>query len=70
MNQRANVVLFKSVDRVPSQRVRDSDAGYRAATDALILAADLGCSGDIYEGLWSICERELQRYEASQGRAP
>ena len=66
MNERSNIVLFKSRERVPSQRLRELDDGYRVATDALIIAADLGCSGDIYDALWGLCQREAERF---QGRA-
>lgn len=58
MTTRSTLVLLRAPDRQPSARLRDLSEGYRVASDALRIAADLGCSGDIYEALWALCERE------------
>jgi hypothetical protein len=54
-------------ERQPSHRLRDLSEGYRVASEAFSLACDLGCSGDIADGLWSICEREAKAYETKAG---
>lgn len=52
-------------DAQPSARLSDLCDGYRVAAEALVLAADLGCSGDLYDALWSLCQREAATYEAA-----
>ena len=59
---RAKLVLVKSQDRQPSARLREQCPEYRIATEILIGVADLGCSGDIYDYIWSICQREHDRH--------
>ena len=62
MTERSTVVLYKAREAIPSDRLK-RDSGYRAASEALVIAADLGCSGDIYDALWDLCQREAQRVE-------
>lgn len=38
--------------------------GYRVAVAAYRLAADLGCSGDLFDALWDLVEREAAAAEA------
>jgi len=64
---RARAVQSASIERQPSRRLRQLSDGYRVATDALLAAAELGCSRDIYDALWRICEREADAYQASAG---
>lgn len=45
------------------ERIRDRNDGYRVATDAYNLAMDLGCSGDLHDALWALCEREAKHGE-------
>ena len=54
-------------DSQPSQRLRDLSPTYRVASEILVGAADLGCSGDLYDFIWSICQREADAYHASIG---
>ncbi len=61
MKKHANIVPLKYARRVRPQRIRDLHDGYRAATDALIVATDLGCCDKILEALWNICAREAGR---------
>lgn len=56
--------------RPTAARLSEVSPAYRVAVEALNLAADLGCSGDLYDALWALCEREAKAYEATQeGRA-
>lgn len=48
---RAALVQKQSSDRVPSERLRGLSEGYHAASEALIIAADLQCDGRIYDAL-------------------
>lgn len=57
MSNRARVVLVRCRDRVPSHRLRGLSDGYDAACEAMLIAADLGVSGDVYDALWDLCER-------------
>jgi len=45
------------------ERLRDKSDGYRVATEALKIAADLGCSGDLYSALTDLVMREAERAE-------
>lgn len=45
------------------QRLADLSDGYRVASEAFRTAADLGCSGDIYEALFSLVQREAEKVE-------
>lgn len=58
MNARSSIVYYKAPERQPSARLRDLSDGYRVASDALMIVADLGCSGDIYDAIWALCEKE------------
>lgn len=64
MNARSTLVLLRGPERQPSKRLRELSEGYRVATDALGIVADLGCSGDIYDAIWALCQREA---DAAQG---
>jgi hypothetical protein len=55
---RAHLVNAKSPDRVPSERLRSLSEGYRVATDILIGIADRGCSDELYDYVWGVCQRE------------
>lgn len=68
MSARSNLVLIRCRERQPSQRIRDLSEGYRVATDALVIAADLGCSGDLYDALYELVEREAAKAEANNAR--
>lgn len=58
MTARSSIVLLRTPERQPSARLRHISDGYRVATDALLIVADLGCSGDIYDAIWALVERE------------
>lgn len=58
---RTVAVLARFTEHQPSARLRDMSDGYRVAAEALNVAADLGCSGDLYDALWAIVEREGNR---------
>jgi hypothetical protein len=60
---RSTLVERRAPDMQPSQRLRDLCAEYRVASDALSIAADLGCSGDLYDALFDLCRREAAAYE-------
>lgn len=66
MTDRSPFVLARARDCVPSQRLRDLDDGYRVAAEILVGVADLGVSGDVYDFVASIMEREAHRYEREQ----
>lgn len=61
---RAHLVERHAPERQPSQRIRDLSPGYRAATDALQIAADHGCDVRLYNALWRLCEREHDQWIA------
>lgn len=42
------------------KKLADLSDGYRVASECLETVALLGGSGDIYDALWSICEREAR----------
>lgn len=66
---RSHGVTLRSPETQPSARLRDLSPTYRVATEALVIAADLGCSGDLYDALWALCQREADAYLAAQGEA-
>lgn len=65
---RARLVERLAAERQPSQRIRDLSPGYRAATEALQIAADYGCDGRLYDALWRLCMREHDLWLASAAR--
>lgn len=67
MTARSTLVLLRGPERQPSKRLRDVSEGYRVATDALVIAADCGCSGDLYDALWALCERERDNAQRGIG---
>lgn len=56
----SRMVRYTSVPVV--QSVRDRCPEYRVATEALAIAADLGCSGDLYDALQDLAEREFDAF--------
>lgn len=57
-----------------SDKLAKIHEGYRVAAEAYRLASDLGCSGDLFDALWSLVEREaktaeLKRAELRDGDA-
>jgi len=66
---RSRYVQWRSPDRQPSARIADECPAYRVATEALAIAMDLGCSGDLYDALWALCQREADAH-AGKGGAP
>ncbi len=66
MNQHSTLVLARAPDHVPSERIYKIDNGYRAATDARTAAAEYGCSGDIFDALTALMERERLRFLAGE----
>ena len=67
MTDRSRIVLFKRRDDLPSQRLRDECPTYKVASEILVGAADLGCSGDIFDFIWSICQREADLHVGKSG---
>lgn len=55
---RATAVQRRFYDRQPSPRLATVSDGYRVASEILVAVADLGCSGDIYDYVHSVMERE------------
>lgn len=62
----APFVLYRRRETVASERLKALSEGYRVAVEARSIAADLGCSGDIYDALTALCDREAAQFE---GRA-
>lgn len=62
---RSRYVLWRGPDRQPSERLRDLSPTYRVASEALTIAADLGCDGAIYDALYALVEREARAAEAA-----
>lgn len=59
---RSRYVQWRSPERQPSARLKEECEGYRVATDILIGVANLGCSGEIYDFVWQICQREADQF--------
>lgn len=57
------VMLVPGRPPAPLKRLVDVSDGYRVAVEALRLAADLGCSGDLYAALWDLVTREAEAAE-------
>jgi len=64
---RSAAVLSRFHDNQPSDRMRHLSDGYRVAAEALTIAADLGCSGDIYDALTALMLREAGKVNAGLG---
>lgn len=47
------------------KRLADLSDGYRVASEAFRTAADLGCSGDVYDALFALVRREANKVEAA-----
>lgn len=59
MTKAANTSHFYPA-RAPNAKLKDISEGYRVATEAYALAAELGCSGDLADALWSLVTREAK----------
>lgn len=59
----APIVLYRRRETVASERLRAACDGYRVAVEAREIAADLGCSGDIYDALTALADREATKHE-------
>lgn len=46
-----------------ADKLRSISDGFRVAADAYKLAADLGCSGDLFDALWDLVETEAKAAE-------
>lgn len=68
MNARAVLVQRRSPLQQPSQRICDLSPGYRAAAEALRIAADHGCDARLYEALWRLLQREHDTWLGAQER--
>jgi len=64
---RSRLVLARSPEGVPSERIRAVSPGYRVATDILMAVAENGIDGDNYDLIQSFVDRERLAYETRTG---
>ena len=69
MTQRPKLHVIRELGtgRQSAARLSAISNGYRVAAEAYRLVADLGCSGDLFDALWDLVEREAATAEAKQG---
>ena len=63
---RTHLVQRRSIEQQASERLKAECPEYRAAAEALRIAADLGCSGDIYDALYALLQQTGEQYEAAK----
>jgi hypothetical protein len=61
---RSRLVQRRALEQQASERLKAECPEYRTAAEALRVAADLGCSGDIYDALYDLMRQTGEQYEA------